>query len=130
MNDRKRIMVVDDDENMLNLLNHTLELEGFDAIVVTDGDSALTLLDKVNPDLVILDEMMSGLDGLQTLDLIREHSNVPVIILSAKYELESLQRALFLGADDYISKPFSIRSLTARIRAKLRRIQREFQPPL
>jgi DNA-binding response OmpR family regulator len=121
MDDRQRIMVVDDDQEMLRLLNRTLELEGFDTIVVADGDSALTLLEKIDPDLVILDIMMPGLDGFKTLDLIREHSNVPIIMLSARHELELLQRALLLGADDYISKPFNIRSFIARIRAKLRR---------
>lgn len=130
MDDRKLIMVVDDDQEMLRLLNRTLELEGFDAIVVADGESALTLLEETDPDLVILDIMMPGLDGLQTLDLIREHSNVPVIMLTARHEVESLQRALFLGADDYISKPFSIRSLTARIQAKLRRARHEVLQPL
>ena len=117
MNDRQRIMVVDDDQNMLKLLNRTLELEGFDAIVVTNGDSALNLLEEINPDLVILDIMMPGLDGFQTLDLIRERSNTPVIMLSARSEVTALQRALFLGADDYVSKPFSTRSLIARIRS-------------
>jgi len=121
MNDRQRIMVVDDDQEMLKLINRVLDLEGFDTIVVADGDSALTLLEEIDPDLVILDTMMPGLDGFQTLDLIREHSNVPIIMLTARHEIESLQRALFLGADDYIRKPFSTRSLIARIRAKLRR---------
>lgn len=125
MNDRQLIMVVDDDQEMLRLLNRTLELEGFDTIVVADGDSALTLLEETDPDLVILDIMMPGLGGLETLDLIREHSNVPVIMLTARHEVESLQRALFLGADDYISKPFSTRSLIARVQAKLRRTQQE-----
>ncbi len=121
MNDRQRIMVVDDDQEMLRLINHILELEGFDTIVVADGNSALTLIEEIDPDLVILDIMMPGLDGFQTLDLIREHSDVPVIILTARHEVESLKRALFLGADDYVSKPFSTRALIAHIRAKLRR---------
>ena len=121
MNEQQRIMVVDDDREMLKLLNRTLELEGFDTVVVADGDSALSLLDEIEPDLVILDIMMPGLDGFQTLDLIREHSNVPVIMLSAKHEVESLRKALLLGADDYVKKPVSTRSLIARIRAKLRR---------
>jgi DNA-binding response OmpR family regulator len=121
MNDPQRIMVVDDDREMLKLLNRTLELEGFDTVVVADGDSALTLMEEIKPDLVILDIIMPGLDGFQILDLIREHSNVPIIMLTAKHEVESLQRALLLGADDYISKPISTRSLIARIRAKLRR---------
>ncbi len=125
MNEQQRIMVVDDDREMLKLLNRTLELEGFDTVVVADGDSALTLLEEIEPDLVILDIIMPGLDGFQTLDLIREHSNVPVIMLTAKHEVESLRKALLLGADDYISKPISTRSLIARIRAKLRRSRQQ-----
>jgi len=130
MDDRQLIMVVDDDQEMLRLLNRTLELEGFDAIVVADGDSALTLLEEINPDLVILDVVMPGLDGFQTLALIRKQSNVPVIMLTARHEVESLQRALLLGADDYIRKPFSTRSLIARIQAKLRRARHEVLQPL
>lgn len=129
MNDRQRIMVVDDDREMLKLLTRILELEDFDAVIVDDGDSALTLLDKINPDLVILDIKMPGLDGFQILDLIRERSSVPVIMLTAINEVASLQKALSLGADDYIRKPISTRSLIARIRAKLRRAQQEVMQP-
>ena len=130
MNDRQRIMVVDDDQDMLKLLNRTLELEGFDAIIATDGASALAILEEIKPDLVILDIMMPGLDGFQTLDLIRERSNVPVIMLTARCEVSSLQKALALGADDYISKPFSTRSLIARIRVKMRHARREVLQPV
>jgi len=125
MHDRQRIMVIDDNQEMLKILNRTLELEGFDAIVVANGDSALTLLEETDPDLVILDIMMPGLDGFQTLDLIRERSNVPIIMLTARAEVTALQRSLFLGADDYVIKPFSTRALIARIRAKLRRTRKE-----
>jgi DNA-binding response OmpR family regulator len=125
MNLRQRIMVVDDDREMLKLLNRTLELEGFDTIVVADGDSALNLLEQTEPDLVILDIMMPGRDGFQTLDQIREHSNVPVIMLTARHEMEMLNRALLLGADDYVRKPFSTRALVARINAKIRRARKE-----
>jgi len=130
MNDRQRIMVVDDDQEMLKLLNRTLELEGFDAIVVADGDSALAILEEIEPDLVILDIMMPGLDGFQTLDLIRERSNIPVIMLTARCEVNLLQKALALGADDYVSKPFSTRSLIARVEAKLRRARQEVRQPM
>jgi DNA-binding response OmpR family regulator len=125
MHDRQRIMVIDDNQEMLKILNRTLELEGFDAIIVADGNSALTLLEATNPDLIILDIMMPGLDGFQTLDLIRERSNVPIIMLTARAEIAALQKSLLLGADDYISKPFSTRALIARIRAKLRRTRQE-----
>ncbi|MFH1646716.1 MAG: response regulator [Chloroflexota bacterium] len=125
VNSRQRIMVVDDDQDMLRLLNRTLELEGFDTIVVADSDTALTLLDKVAPDLVILDTMMPGTDCYRVLDLIRAHSEVPIIMLTTEYEVESLRAALARGADDYIRKPFGTRSFVARIRAKLRRTRPE-----
>ena len=121
MSDRHRIMVIDNDRDMLSFLNSTLETEGFDTIIVADGDSALTLLDELEPDLVILDSTMHGPDDFQTLDRMRECSDVPIIILTPKYDVESLQKALALGADDYIRKPFGTQSFIARIRAKLRR---------
>ena len=114
-------MVVDDDPEMLSLLNHTLETEGFDTIIVADGDSALNLLERIEPDLIVLDSTMPGMDDFQTLDLMREQSGVPIIMLSSEYEMESLKKALSLGADDYIRKPLSPLSFVARIRAKLRR---------
>lgn len=121
MNDRQRIMVVDDDQDMLRLLNRTLELEGFDTVIVADGDSAVNLLDEIAPDLVILDTITPGLDNFQVLDHMREHSDVPIIMLTTEYEVESLRDALSHGADDFIRKPFGMRSFLARIRAKLRR---------
>jgi DNA-binding response OmpR family regulator len=130
MDERQLIMVVDDDQEMLRLLNRTLKMEGFDAIVVTDGNSALNLMEEINPDLIILDIVMPGLDGFQTLNLIREHSNVPVIMLTAKHEVDTLKKALLLGADDYVKKPISTRSLIARIQAKLRRSRHEVSQPL
>jgi len=121
MNNRQRIMVVDDDQDMLRLLNYTLHKEGFDTIVVADSDSALSLMDKVAPDLIILDTTTPDDESFQALDHMREHSNVPIIVLTSEYELESLQKAISLGADDFVRKPFSMRSFIARIRAKLRR---------
>ena len=129
MNNRQRIMVVDDDQNMLRILNRTLELEGYDAIVVADGNSALSLLENISPDLVILDIMMPEPDGIRTLELIRERSNVPVIMLTAMNEERTMERSLSLGADDYVRKPFSTKSLIARIRAKLRRARHEVLQP-
>lgn len=120
---RPHVMVIDDDQEMLRMLKRTLELEGYDATVATDGHSALALLEDYKPDLVILDIMMPGLDGFQVLKLIRQRSNVPVIMLTARCEVTSLQKALVLGADDYVRKPFRIRELLARIKAKLRRVE-------
>lgn len=114
-------MVVDDDQDMQRLLNRTLELEGFDTIIVADGDSALSLMDKVEPDLIILDTTTPDDESFRTLDHMREHSNVPIIMLTSEYEVELLRKAISLGADDFIRKPFGMRSFIARIRAKLRR---------
>jgi DNA-binding response OmpR family regulator len=121
MMERQRIMVVDNDNDMLGFLNHTLEQEGFDTIVVADIDSATSLLDSVNPDLVILDTISTEKDTLAMLDQIRKHSRVPIIMLSTEYEAETMQEALSHGADDYIRIPFGVRPFIARIRAKLRR---------
>ncbi len=121
MNTPQRIMVIDRDRDMRQLLNNTLETEGFDTIVVTDSDTTLELLDQAKPDLVILDSGVGEDETLQELRRIRQNSDVPVIILTPRYEPAGLQRALSLGADDYVRKPFGSRSLVARVRAKLRR---------
>ena len=115
------IMAVDDEQTILRLLSRTLEPEGYGVIVADNGRSALDLLEEHRPDLVILDIMMPGLDGFQVLDLIRQRSNIPVIMLSARREMATKQDTLNLGADDYVGKPFHAGELVARIRAKLRR---------
>jgi len=123
MEKRPLIMAVDDEESILKLLRCNLSVEGCRVITASDGSSALELLEEHKPDLVLLDIMMPGLDGFQTLDLIRERTNVPVIMLTAIDEVTSLRQTLVAGADDYVTKPFSILELTARIRAKLRRAE-------
>lgn len=123
MKNRPHIMVVDDDQEMLQMLKRILELEGYGVAIVADGNLALALLKECKPDLVILDIMLPGLDGYQVLSLIRQHSDVPVIMLSARCEVTSLHKALALGADDYVRKPFRTRELVARIQAKLRRAE-------
>lgn len=115
------IMAVDDEQTILRLLSRTLEPEGYGVIVADNGRSALDLLEEHRPDLVILDIMMPGLDGFQVLNLIRQRSNVPVIMLSARHEMTTRRDTLNLGADDYVGKPFHAGELVARIRAKLRR---------
>jgi len=114
-------MVVDDDQAILRLLKRTLEPEGFGVVIASNGRSALALLEEHKPDLVILDIMMPGLNGFQILRLMRQHSNIPVIMLTARCEMETSRDALNLGADDYVRKPFQTLELLARIRAKLRR---------
>jgi DNA-binding response OmpR family regulator len=123
MKNRPYIMVVDDNQVMLQMLKRILELEGYGVAIVADGNSALALLQKCKPDLVILDIMLPGLDGYQVLSLIRQHSDVPVIMLTVRCEVASLHKALALGADDYVRKPFRTRELMARIQAKLRRAE-------
>jgi len=123
------IMVVDDEQEVLRLLKRTLEPEGYGVIVADNGKSALALLEEHGPDLVILDIMMPGLDGFQVLDLIRQRSNLPIIMLTARGEVTTLRDALALGADDYVRKPFGREELLARIRAKLRRAGVEVTMP-
>jgi len=113
------IMVVDDEKDMLRLLELSLELEGYGVVKAADGISALAMLDECKPDLVILDIVMPGPDGYQVLQSIRQRSNVPVVILTARRETTSLHKALALGADDYVTKPFRPLELMARIKAKL-----------
>ena len=115
------LLVVDDEEPILKLLRVNLTVEGYRVLTASSGAAALELLEEHAPELIILDIMMPDLDGFQVLDLIRQRSDVPVIMLTARGEVASLQKSLALGADDYIKKPFSISVLAARIRAKLRR---------
>lgn len=123
MEKRPLILAVDDQELVLKLLRVSLSLEGYHVVTASNGMSALELLEEYEPELVILDIMMPGLDGFQVLDLIRQRCNVPVIMLTAKREETTLRDALVLGADDYVTKPFSILELAARVRAKLRRTE-------
>lgn len=125
MKKRPTIMVVDDDAAIVKMLERILRLEGYDVITAGDGKAALLLLEKAKPDLVILDIMMPGLDGVQVLQLMRERSNVPVIMLTARDEDFSIKQTLELGADDYVKKPFRTPVLLARIQAKLRRARRK-----
>ncbi len=121
MNRHQLVLVVDDDQEMLKMVSRTLELEGYGVAIASDGRSALVLLKELRPDLVTLDIMMPGLDGFEVLNLIRQRSDVPVIMLTARSEVTILRDALALGADDYVKKPFGRQELLARIQAKLRR---------
>lgn len=121
MEKRQLILAVDDEEPILKLLRANLSKEGYDVATAADGKSALALVEKQRPDLVLLDIMMPGLDGLQVLQLMRQRSNIPVIMLTARQEVTVLDDVITLGADDYVRKPFSIPELKARIKAKLRR---------
>jgi DNA-binding response OmpR family regulator len=121
-------MVVDDELIVLKLLRLTLEQEGYYVITAENGETALELLDNHDLALVLLDIMMPGLNGFQVLDQIRKHSDIPVIMLTAKRDESDFQYAFSLGVDDYIRKPFHKQELLARIRAKLRRAESETIP--
>ena len=118
-----KILVVDDEQRMIHFIRMNLDLEGFAVHEAYDGKDALDQVRKVIPDLVILDVMMPKMDGFETLALLRETSNVPVIMLSARGEEDDRVRGLELGADDYVTKPFSPRELVSRVRAVLRRVE-------
>ncbi|NJL92674.1 MAG: response regulator transcription factor [Anaerolineae bacterium] len=117
----KRILVVDDEVRMIGFIRMNLELENFQVIEAHNGLEALEAIRTQLPDLVLLDIMMPKLDGYETLRMLREFSNIPVIMLTAKGEEEDIVRGLELGADDYVPKPFSPRELSSRVRAVLRR---------
>ena len=119
----KTVLVVDDESRMVEFIAMNLELEGFRVVRAANGSEALEKASREHPDLVLLDIMMPEMDGFETLAGLRETSSVPVIFLTAKSEEADRIRGLDLGADDYITKPFSPRELVSRIRAVLRRTE-------
>jgi two-component system KDP operon response regulator KdpE len=119
----KLILAVDDEPRMIRFVRMNLELEGFQVTEATNGLEALEKVRDELPDLVLLDVMMPEMDGYETLERLREISTVPVIMLTVKGEEEDRIRGLELGADDYVTKPFSPRELASRIRAVLRRAE-------
>lgn len=118
---KNRILVVDDEKGLVKIIRLNLEHDGFEVFEANNGAQAMDRLRAVIPDLVLLDVMMPDLDGFQVLRMIREVGSTPVIMLTAKGEENDKVRGLELGADDYVTKPFSPRELTSRIRAVLRR---------
>ncbi|HIQ05853.1 MAG TPA: response regulator transcription factor [Anaerolineae bacterium] len=125
MSESRRILVVDDEPRIVRFVRANLELAGYQVIEANSGSEALTKVRKEEPDLVVLDVAMPYMDGFETLARIREFSSVPVIMLTVRGEEEDRIRGLDLGADDYMTKPFSPRELESRIRAVLRRIAPE-----
>ena len=121
--DRRKILVVDDEERMVRFIRMNLEHDGFMVSEAFNGKQAISKLRDVNPDIVLLDVMMPDVDGFDVLETFREFTNVPVIMLTAKGEEEDRVRGLELGADDYVTKPFSPRELVSRIKAVLRRTE-------
>ena len=119
----KRILIVDDEPRYLRLLEANLRTEGYEVASAQDGVQAVDIFSSQPIDLILLDIMMPRMDGFSTCQRIREYSNVPIIMLTAKGEEQDRVRGLDLGADDYLVKPFSATELLARVRAVLRRSQ-------
>ncbi len=124
-----RILVVDDEPHIVELVRYNLVQEGFEVSVAYDGHDAIAKAQKDAPDLVILDLMLPYVDGLEVCRHIRKESSVPILMLTAKDGEQERVIGLELGADDYVTKPFSPRELVARVRAILRRTARETQRP-
>jgi len=121
--DRRKILVVDDEERMVRFIRMNLEHDGFLVAEANNGKQAISKIRDVTPDVILLDVMMPDVDGFDVLETIREFTNVPVIMLTAKGEEDDRVRGLELGADDYVTKPFSPRELVSRIKAVLRRTE-------
>ncbi|MBV8711910.1 MAG: response regulator, partial [Solirubrobacterales bacterium] len=118
-----RILLVDDEQSIQTLLSYPLRKEGYDVVQATDGRQALDRFDEQAFDLVVLDLMLPKVDGLEVCRRLRSRSSVPIIILTAKSEEIDKVVGLELGADDYITKPFSVREFSSRIKAALRRTE-------
>ena len=123
MASKQKILIVDDDVNIAELISLYLTKECYDTRMVHDGEEALAVYEQYEPNLILLDLMLPGIDGYQVCREIRAKSNLPIIMLSAKGEIFDKVLGLELGADDYIMKPFDSKELVARVKAVLRRYQ-------
>lgn len=117
----KTVLVVEDEENLLEALKYNLEREGFAVRTAVDGEAGLELARSLKPDLIVLDLMLPKMDGFELCRVLRRDSDVPILILTARGEEVDRVVGLELGADDYVTKPFSMRELLARVKAMLRR---------
>ncbi len=118
---QETILVVEDEENLLRPLRYNLQREGYRVVEAEDGHTALSVAEEASPDLVILDIMLPKLDGFEVCRILRQRTEVPILMLTAKGEEVDRVVGLELGSDDYVTKPFSMRELMARIKAVLRR---------
>ncbi len=126
--DQRTILVVDDDHGLRELIRINLEHEGYGVIQAANGVQCLTSVRELRPDMVILDVMMPEMDGLEACGKVREFSQVPILMLTAKVQSEDVITGLDKGADDYLLKPFNMDELSARIRALLRRVPPAYRP--
>lgn len=127
---KERILIIEDDEGISKVLRRALVYEGYQVDTALDGESGLNLNRDNHPDLVVLDWMLPGMDGLEVCRRLREAGSVPILMLTAKEALEDRIHGLDAGADDYMVKPFELDELLARVRALLRRTQVERAPVL
>ena len=118
---KQRILIVDDDNNIAELISLYLTKECFETMIVNDGESVLPMVEEFQPNLILLDIMLPGMDGYQVCREVRSRSSLPIIMLSAKGEVFDKVLGLELGADDYIEKPFDSKEMVARVKAVLRR---------
>ncbi len=118
----RKILVVDDEEPIVDILRFNLKKEGYDVVEAYDGETAVRLAAEENPDLILLDVMLPKMDGFTACRKIRERSSTPILMITAREEEVDKVLGLELGADDYITKPFSVREILARVKANLRRV--------
>jgi two-component system KDP operon response regulator KdpE len=126
--DQRTILVVDDDNGLRELIRINLEHEGYGVIQAANGVQCVTVVREQRPDMVILDVMMPEMDGLEACGKVREFSQIPILMLTAKVQSDDVITGLDRGADDYLIKPFNIDELSARIRALLRRVPPVYRP--
>ena len=126
---KQKILIVDDDNNIAELISLYLTKECYDTLIVGDGESALDAVSSYQPNLILLDLMLPGIDGYQVCREVRQKSQIPIIMLSAKGEIFDKVLGLELGADDYMEKPFDSKELVARVKAVLRRYRPASQTP-
>lgn len=119
----RKVLVVDDEQAISDIIKFNLLKEGYEVVVADDGEKALAAVFEENPDIILLDVMLPKLDGFQVCRKVREKLNTPIIMLTAKEEEVDKVLGLELGADDYITKPFGMRELIARVKANLRRVE-------
>lgn len=117
----KKILIVDDEKAIVDILNHNLKREGYDTIEAYDGEEAVEKAKQEKPDLILLDVMLPKMDGFTVCKIVRQTTNIPIIMVTAKEDVVDKVIGLELGADDYITKPFSVREVLARVKANLRK---------
>ncbi|HYX53851.1 MAG TPA: response regulator transcription factor [Candidatus Limnocylindrales bacterium] len=129
MRERSRILVVDDETQISRVLKTTLSSQGYEVKTAADGEAGLEAVTDWHPDLLITDLSMPKMNGVELCRAVREHSQIPIIVLSVREEEKNKVEALDAGADDYVTKPFGVNELLARVRANLRRVAATAEPP-